>query len=97
MKTPDDLIEVPKGNDRMWRVELFNRPPRYQVGTLTAYRMIALVIGIKKRYPKATKHPTSQRPSINELHKPITYRVRRAGRIVAIITALEGPIRRLMH
>lgn len=98
-EAPKDFVEIPKNNDRMWAVKLWNRnicqPP--QTGTLTAFRMLALVIGIKKRYPHAVKHPTGQRPPSHELHKPITYRTKRAGRVVAIITALEGPIKRLQH
>lgn len=84
---PDDgetYVEVPKGNDRMWEITLHNRG-RTRVGTATVYRLTALLQGIKRRYPKVTKSPPS-RPG------PIVVRRERAGKIVAIVKSLDGPV-----
>lgn len=84
---PDDgetYVEVPKGNDRMWAITLHNRG-RIQMGTATVYRLRALVEGIKKRYPKVTKTPPHRAG-------PIIVRRERAGKVVAEITALIGPV-----
>ncbi len=74
---------IPRGNDRMFRLELRNRG-RVQFGTATIYRLCAAIKGVIKRYPEATK-------SKNKL-KPMVMRRRRAGPIVLIVSPLEGPV-----
>lgn len=83
---PDDgetWIDPPKSNDRMWSVVLHNRG-RTQTGTLTIWRLQALISGIVKRYPRACKS--------NAVTKPMIVRRERAGRVVATVTPLEGPV-----
>jgi hypothetical protein len=82
------FVEVPKGNDRMWSVELRNRG-RMQRDTATVWRWRAIVEAVKKRHPGATLSPK---------HKtPIAVRSRKAGPVVVTCMALEGPVRRLMN
>ena len=93
---PDDgdtYVEVPKGNDRMWKLTLFNRrrgADREKHGTLTMWRLRAIIDAINKRYPEAVKHPAGQRPK--KIDQPLIIRSRRAGPIIAKIEALEGPV-----
>src|SRR5882762_1472278 len=65
------FVEIPKGNDRMWTIELRNRG-RVQRGTATIWRWRAIVEGIKKRHPDARMSPNGK--------EPITVRSRKAGR-----------------
>jgi hypothetical protein len=84
----DRCVEVPKGNDRMFAVELHNRG-RVQQGTATVWRWRAIVEAIKKRHPGASMSPRSKRP--------ITVRSRKAGPVVVTCRPLEGPVRSLMN
>jgi len=82
------FVEVPKGNDRFFGVELSNRG-RIRRGTATAWRWRWILEAIKKRYPGARMSPRGKRP--------ITVRSRKAGPVVVICTPLEGPVRRLLN
>ena len=82
------FVEIPKGNDRMWAIELRNRG-RVQHGTATVWRWRWIMEAIKKRHPAARMSPKGA--------EPITVRARKFGPIVVTCTALEGPVRRLMN
>jgi hypothetical protein len=82
------FVEVPKGNDRMFAVELRNRG-RLQRGTATIWRWRWIMEAIKARHPGAVLSPRHK--------QPITVRSRKAGPVVVTCTPLEGPIRRLMN
>jgi len=79
------LYVAPKGNDRMFAVVLRNRG-RTRKGTATAYRLVALVDGLKRRYPCIVKSSALKKD------KPITFRARRAGPIVLTVEPLSGPV-----
>jgi hypothetical protein len=82
------FVEIPKGNDRMWAIELRNRG-RVRHGTATVWRWRAILEAVKKRHPSARMSPKGK--------EPITVRSRKAGPVVVTCTALEGPFRRLMN
>jgi hypothetical protein len=82
------FVEVPKGNDRMFAIELRNRG-RVQRGTATIWRWRTIVEAIQKRHPGACISPRHKRP--------ITVRSRKAGPVVVTLTPLDGPVRRLMN
>jgi hypothetical protein len=84
----EGFVEIPKGNDRMWAIELSNRG-RVQCGTATVWRWRAIVEAIKKRHPHARMSPRGK--------EPITIRSKKFGPVIVTCTALEGPIRRLMN
>lgn len=75
--------DLPKGNDRMFGLEIHNRG-RVQRGTATIHRLAATVAAVLKRYPRAVK-------SRNRA-KPMVLRRSLAGPIVIIVTALDGPV-----
>ncbi len=82
------FVEIPKGNDRMWAIELRNGG-RIQRGTATVWRWRWIMEAIKARHPGATLSPK---------HKtPITVRSRKAGPVIVMCTPLEGPVRRLLN
>lgn len=82
---PDGFIVPPKGNDRMFAVAISDRG-RVQKGTATIWRMKALMEGVAKRYPgRVIKSPFSTK-------RPLTLRLGRAGRVIAQIEPLEGPV-----
>ena len=87
---PDDgdrYIQVPKGNDRMFAITLYNRrrgADRVRKGTATLWRMRALFEAIASRYPEATKSPRHK--------KPLVVRTRRAGPIIMVLEPLDGPV-----
>jgi hypothetical protein len=74
---------VPRGNDRMFRLELHNRG-RVQFGTATIHRLTATFFAIRKRYPHAARSSKAK--------PPMVMRRRRAGPVVLIVTPLEGPV-----
>ncbi len=82
------FVEIPKGNDRMWAIELRNRG-RVRRGTATVWRWRAILEAIKKRHRDARMSPRGK--------EPITIRSRKAGPVVVTCVPLEGPIRRLMN
>jgi hypothetical protein len=75
-----------KRNDRLFAIELRNRG-RVRRGTATVWATI--LEAIKRRHVGASISP--------KYTWRITVRSRKAGPVVAICTALEGPIRRLMN
>lgn len=84
---PDDgreWEEVPKGNDRMWSVELHTRG-RVTRGTATLWRLRAVLEGIKRRHPRAVKSS----PGIMDR---MIIRRERAGKVVAVFKNLPGPV-----
>ena len=97
-------VEVPKGNDRMWKLEIWNRGKLPTIGTATVHRMLAAYQAIAKRYPRWTKTPMDRRardikfleeaPSElrRRLEKPILVRQYRGGPLVMRVTALDGPV-----
>lgn len=77
----DQFVLIPKGNDRMFAMELRNRG-RVQRGTATVWRWRAIVEAIKKRHPDVCMSPRNKRP--------ITVRSRKAGPVVVTCWPLEG-------
>jgi hypothetical protein len=84
----EQFVEIPKGNDRFFAVELRNRG-RVQRGTATIWRWRWIMEAVKKRHPGARLSPKGR--------EPITVRSRKAGPVIVTCTALEGPVRRLMN
>ncbi len=84
----DRFVEIPKGNDRMFAVELRNHG-RVQYGTATIWRWVAIVQAIRSRHHDACMSPKGK--------KPITVRSRKAGPIIVVCKPLPGPIKRLVN
>lgn len=82
------FVEAPKGNDRMFAIELRNRG-RIRRGTATVWRWRWICEAVKHRRRDATISPKHKRP--------ITLRSRKAGPVVVTCVPLEGPIRRLVN
>lgn len=82
----DPFVTIPKGNDRMWKIMLVNhhRGKRRRSGTATAYRLFALMQGIKRRHPRCTKSMAHT--------EPVVMRTFRGGPVVAVIDILAGPV-----
>jgi hypothetical protein len=78
--------EVPKGNDRMFDITLFNRRRgnRRRRGTATIYRYLAALDAIKQRHPRCVQSAFGT--------YPLTIRVRRGGPIVMTCRPLDGPV-----
>lgn len=80
-----EFVEVPRGNDRFWNVELHNRG-RVQRGTCTCYRMMAICNGIKGRWGTYAIR-SNKKMFVTELRKRDKF-----GPLIARFTNLPGPV-----